>query len=108
MNPRNVAFALATLAIAAAAFIGANIKTIAQEATHRMRATNPSGSAITLFTEKRMCVGAARYAEFLEGAGPAVAGCWVPGPGFIALVFFDGDTAQVPMAAFAPVGRDAV
>lgn len=44
------------------------------------------------------CVDGAKHALFV-GGGKKIPGCWVHIPGGMFMVFFDGDTARVPISA---------
>lgn len=52
---------------------------------------------LLLHDEQRVCVGQARYAEYVARDGGKVGGCWVFGGGMIGIAFFDGDTGRVPV-----------
>lgn len=60
------------------------------------------GSAISLFNEAGSCVGEARRAEYTSTRGERIPGCWVAGSKAVFVVFFDGDTATVPLGAVKP------
>lgn len=51
---------------------------------------------IDLHDERGPCAGRAMSAAFVSEAGERIQGCWVPGPGAVFVVFFDGDIATLP------------
>ena len=67
-------------------------------------AITPSGR-LTLYTEQGPCVHTARLAVWTYEDGRTVAGCWVASPTQVLVSFLDGDRADVPLSAFAPVKR---
>ena len=58
----------------------------------------PTGR-LDLHDSTEICVGGARYAEWLPATGGAVRGCWLVGNGSVRVVFLDGDVVTVPIGA---------
>lgn len=56
-----------------------------------------STGIIQLHDERGPCQGMAFKAEWVPPRGEVVAGCWVAVNGGVVVVFFDGDSAQVPL-----------
>ena len=55
------------------------------------------GASVELYSDRGVCVGDARRAEFVSKAGN-VSGCWKIVATSVALVFLDGDYAMVPIS----------
>lgn len=61
-----------------------------------------STGRIDLMDEAGPCVDGARAAAYVPRHGKTIPGCWVAGGSVVFVVFFDGDTARVPVSAVRP------
>lgn len=52
---------------------------------------------IEVHDERGPCAGDAKRADFVAANGDRISGCWVIRGGVVAVVFLDGDVAQVPV-----------
>ena len=52
---------------------------------------------IEVHDELGPCAGDAKRADFVSVSGDRISGCWVIRGGVVAVVFLDGDVAQVPV-----------
>ena len=52
---------------------------------------------IEVHDERGPCAGDAKRADFVSAGGDRISGCWVIRGGVVAVVFLDGDVAQVPV-----------
>lgn len=57
---------------------------------------SPQGR-IEVHDERGPCAGDAKRADFVAANGDRISGCWVIRGGVVAVVFLDGDVAQVPV-----------
>ena len=58
-----------------------------------------TGGRIEVHNTDGACVDGAKHVVYVGNDGKRVPGCWVHIPGGMFMVFFDGDTARVPMGA---------
>ena len=52
---------------------------------------------IEVHDERGPCAGDAKRADFVSASGDRISGCWVVRGSVVAVVFLDGDVAQVPV-----------
>ena len=58
---------------------------------------------LDFFTDRGpICVGKAMRVQFVPRQGPAMEGCWLPGPGMLRAVFTDGDVLELPLSELRP------
>ena len=81
------ALILATAALTAAAASHAEVVAYVQ---------TPQGR-IEVHDDRGPCAGDAKRADFVAVNGDRISGCWVVRGAMVAVVFLDGDIAQVPV-----------
>lgn len=98
------ALLLPLLALAAMP-LAAQTSAPAEGAAHEVHVVQTAGGRIELHQDRGPCQRLARRAAYVpaKGEGETVAGCWVGEGDVVAIVFFDGDIARVPVAALKKV-----
>jgi hypothetical protein len=65
-----------------------------------MEVREPGGAVILISDERGPCVGDAMSAAYVSKKGDRTPGCWVTDGRVVFIVFFDGETAKVPVQVF--------